>query len=281
MLRDCVKLSSALLMCILNLCAAISLAQSGQELPIVKSGEMPLYPPLPRLARIEGDVQLRVTTDGSGVSSIAVQSGQLMLARSAQDNVKTWKFVPHKPTVFVTLFSFRITKEESCKHDDPDNGEVILRLPTYVQITTRALVHAYCDPDAGLDLSEPLRVFLTSCEIDGSHVPCEQMKIQLHSGTLSMVPQRFKESDGKQGFFVPKEFRSLKTVDVNVDTGGARFTLASLDGHFLKGEWRVGIDHAPFKEDTGLYSMPDTVRCAGFVHFEWGEPEAMVWSRCN
>ena len=96
-----------------------------------------------------------------------------------------------------------------------------------------------------------------------------------------MVPRRFKESDGEQGFFVPKEFRSAKTVDVNVDTGGARFTLTALDGHFLKGKWRVGIDHPPFKDDGDLSNMPAAVRCAGFVHFEWGEPKAIVWSRCD
>ena len=211
---------------------------------------------------------------------MVVESGPPMLAKAAQDNVKTWKFAPHEPTSFSTHFSYHLTTEESCKHDEPDNGEVVLKLPTEVQITSRASIHAYCDPDAGLDLSEPLRVFLTVCEIDGSPVPCGQMKIQLRSGTSIVTPQKFKDSDKSQGFVVPKEFRSLKSFEVSVDTSAGSFT-ADLDGHFLKGKWRIGIDHAPFKEDMGLYDMPDSVHCAGFIQFQWGEPETMTWHRCN
>lgn len=81
-------------------------AQPLQRLPVVKTGDMPFYPQLPRIARIEGDVRLRVTTDGSAVTSVRVESGQPMLAKAAQDNVQTWKFEPHDPTSFATLFSY-------------------------------------------------------------------------------------------------------------------------------------------------------------------------------
>ena len=41
------------------------LAQKAeQELPLVIAGKMPLYPIMPRLARVEGVVKIRVTTDG-------------------------------------------------------------------------------------------------------------------------------------------------------------------------------------------------------------------------
>ncbi len=275
------KLLRAALVSFLSICVAASVAQSGQELPVVNSGEMPLYPSLARLARIQGDVRLKVTTDGSKVASVTVESGQPLLAKAAQDNVRTWRFIRHEPTAFSTVFSFRLTEKESCKHDEPDNGQAILRLPTYVEITVNTLIHAYCDPDAGLDLSDPLRVFLTACENNRSPIPCEEMKIRLRSGTSTVTPVRFKDSDTRQGFVVPEELRSVKSVDVTIDAGGTAFTVPDLDAHFLKGKWRVGIDHTPFKDDTDLYNMPGTVHCAGFIHFQWGEPEAIVWHRCD
>jgi TonB family protein len=165
--------------------SAAQVAEPPQKLPVVKSGEMPFYPPLPRMAHVEGEVQLRVTTDGSGVASVVVESGQPMLARAAQDNVRTWKFEPHKPTSFSTLFSYHLLTEFKCEPGKPNNGEFHIKLPTEVEVTaSTTLRDAYCDPTQGLDLSEPLRVFLTGCEVDGSSVPCEKLTIRLHSGSF-------------------------------------------------------------------------------------------------
>src|SRR5258706_16433731 len=82
-----------------------------QTLPVMKSGQMPFYPLLLRLGQIEGEVRLRVTTDGSGVSSVTVESGHVLLARAALEIVKTWKFEQHTPTIFSTLFSYHLVKE--------------------------------------------------------------------------------------------------------------------------------------------------------------------------
>jgi len=101
------------------------------------------------------------------------------------------------------------------------------------------------DTNAGLDLSEPLRVFLTACEIDGSTVPCEGIRLQLYYGTLVMTPVRFRE-EKKQGFVVPAEFRSLKSFGVKVANGKTSADLSGIDISFLKGKWRIGIDHSPF-----------------------------------
>jgi hypothetical protein len=77
-------------------------AQPLQRLSVVETGDMPFYPQFPRIARIEGDVHLPVTTDGSAVTSVGVESGQPMPAKAAQDHVQTWKFEPHDPTSFAT-----------------------------------------------------------------------------------------------------------------------------------------------------------------------------------
>lgn len=256
---------------ILSICAALSVAQVAtppQELPIVKSGEMPLYPPLLRLGQIEGEVRLRVTTDGAGVSSVTVESGHVLLARAAMENVRTWKFEQHNPTVFSTVFSYHLVKEfvtYSCAPDVTDNGVVVLKLPAQVEITSHLTIHDCHSPNEGLDLTEPLRVFLTTCEVDGSPLSCEKITIHLQSGSLTVTPTLFKESEKKQGFVVPKEFRTLKEFGVNVETASGDVSFAGIDAAFLKGNWRVGIDHNPFKEQTPIYNAPATLLCR--VHF--------------
>jgi len=267
---------------IFSICAALSAAQIAErpeKLPVAKSGEMPFYPPLANAARIQGDVHLRVTTDGSGVASVTVEGGQPMLAKAAEDNVRTWKFDPHEPTSFSTLFSYRLLAEPNCKTEKSGNGEVHLNLPTQVEITANARGACY-DPNDELDLSEPLRVFLTGCEVDGSPIPCEKLKIRLHSGSLVVTPARFKEPK-REGFVVPKEFRTLKDFAVTVETGNGSFMLANEDIGFLKGKWRLGIEHAPFKEDTPIYNTPGDLRCAGFIVFEWGEPGVIASAPCK
>ena len=107
-------LRSWLLVGILGLCPALSLAQDvrpAAKLPVVKSGDMPFYPPLLRTAQVEGEVDLRVTTDGSSVVSATSDYGNLLLVKAAQDNVRTWKFEPREPTSFSTVFSYHLVKE--------------------------------------------------------------------------------------------------------------------------------------------------------------------------
>ncbi len=268
---------------VFTICAAVSTAQVAerpQQLPVVKSGEMPFYPPQANAARIQGDIHLRVTTDGSGVASVVVESGQPMLAKVAQENVRTWKFEPHEPTSFSALFAYHLRAEPKCETDKSGNGEIHLMLPTQVEITANARGACY-DPNDELDLSEPLRVFLTGCEIDGSSVPCDKFTFRLYSDSVTVTPTRFKESERKQGFVVPKEFRSQKKFGVSVETAGGSFMLAGEDIGFLKGKWHVGLDHAPFKDKTPIYNAPATLRCAGFIAYEWGEPGVTVSAPCK
>ena len=267
---------------ILSMCASVSAAQvaeSPQRLPVVKSGEMPFYPQPANAARIQGDVHLRVTTDGSGVASVIIEGGQPMLAKAAQDNVRTWKFEPHERTSFPTWFAYHLLAEPNCKTNKSGNEEVHLNLPTQVEITTNPRGACY-DPDDELDLSEPLRVFLTRCEVDGSTIPCERLTIRLYSGSLVVTPTRFKEAK-REGFVVPQEFRTMKKFSVRVETVSGDFTVANEDVGFLKGKWRIGIDHAPFKEETPIYNAAATLRCAGFIVYDWGEPGVTVSAPCN
>jgi TonB family protein len=272
---------------IFSICAVLSVTQvatPAQELPMVKSGEMPFYPPRLRLGQIEGDVRLRVTTDGSGVSSVAVESGHVLLAKAALENVKTWKFDQHTPTVFSTLFSYHLIKElvtYSCDPDIPDNGTVVLKLPAQVEITSHLRIRDCHDPNERLDLSEPLRVFLTGCEVGGSPIPCEKMTIHLRSGASTVTPKRFSDPGQKAGFVVPKELRSGTNFDLLIDAGTERSAIMGIHPNYLKGDWRIGIDHAPFKENTPVYGLPESVHCVAFVVIQWTEPGAVYWGACK
>ncbi len=271
------------LVVILGLCVALSEqnAPPAQKLPVVKSGDMPLYPSLPRVARIQGDVNLRITTDGTAVASVTVESGQPMLAKAAQENVKTWKFEPHEPTSFPVLFSYHLEEERVthlCDPDVPDNGTVVLKLPREVDITSHARI-----PDCEEPI-DPSRVFFSRCEMDGAPVPCEKFAIRLKSNGRSVAPIRFKESELKQGFIVPEDFQSQENFDVSVQTERGKFTVSKLNIGFLKGEWHVGIDHAPFQEGTPIsydaLKAPPSVHCIGFVVFE-GEPGVVTYTKCD
>jgi outer membrane biosynthesis protein TonB len=130
---------------VFSLCVGTSASPGEQSIappPTVASASVPFYPPLPRSARIEGSVRLRVSTDGKRVSRIEVEGGPPMLVPASEDNVRTWQFNDHSPTTFEVTFVFKMLPESDC---EMDNGTVILRLPTEVQIIAKGI--RTCDPE--------------------------------------------------------------------------------------------------------------------------------------
>jgi hypothetical protein len=67
------------------------------HLPIVTAAQIAVYPPLARTARIQGIVHVSVTTDGDTVVAAHVLDGHWLLAQSAEENVRTWKFASNVP----------------------------------------------------------------------------------------------------------------------------------------------------------------------------------------
>lgn len=56
----------------------------------------PIYPPLARQARIQGPVQLRAIISKTGtIERLTVESGHPMLAGSAVDAVRQWRYRPY------------------------------------------------------------------------------------------------------------------------------------------------------------------------------------------
>jgi len=117
--------------------------QPNNPVPVVTSASVPLYPRIVLMAQITGVVRLRVSTDGNHVTSMEMESGAPILANAAEESIKTWQFEPHKPTTFETTFTYKLlpmTCDAKGQCNGRENDEVLLHLPTDVQISTRAAV---------------------------------------------------------------------------------------------------------------------------------------------
>jgi hypothetical protein len=81
----------------------------------------------------------------------------------------------------------------------------------------------------------------------------------------------------KDGLCISGHFSFIHAL---FETEREKYVLADLDGNWLKGNWYVGVAHASFQKDSVL-SLPKNAKCAGFVVFEWGEPETVVSATCD
>jgi TonB family protein len=80
-----------LFLTVLALCC-VSFAQQAPE-PILRSAQMPQYPPFALATRVEGEVKVSFVLDSKGeVASAEVLSGNAMLRDATATVVKSWKF---------------------------------------------------------------------------------------------------------------------------------------------------------------------------------------------
>jgi outer membrane biosynthesis protein TonB len=93
--------------------AALAAQESTRALPEVTEHGTVVYPPLARLARIRGQVHLRLTTNGHTVTDVTVVDGHPLLVQSAVESARTWKFVDHVPGTFDVAFDFRLPEDET------------------------------------------------------------------------------------------------------------------------------------------------------------------------
>jgi TonB family protein len=86
-----------------------AMAQETPEvLPKVIQHAEPIYPPLARQTRIQGEVRVKITTDGESVRDAEGETGHPLLRTAAVDNVRTWKFVAHTPGTFHVTFRYKL-----------------------------------------------------------------------------------------------------------------------------------------------------------------------------
>ncbi len=107
--------------------SAMARQSSPEVLPKVVQHSEPTYPPLARQTRIQGEVRVKVTTDGDSVRDVEAETGHPLLRKAAEDNARTWKFVAHTPGTFYVTFRYKLLMS--------DNVEVeFLESPAVVQI---------------------------------------------------------------------------------------------------------------------------------------------------
>jgi len=88
--------------------AGASPQQSPEILPTVVQHSEPRYPPLARQTNIQGEVRVKITTDGETVREAEAETGNPLLRKSAEDNARTWRFVPHPPGTFHVTFRYKL-----------------------------------------------------------------------------------------------------------------------------------------------------------------------------
>jgi len=82
-----------------------------------------------------GDVVIDVKTDGETVSSATLVTEQCLLGEEALENVRTWRFEKHTPTVFRVTYHFRLFTAEAYSR----NCEISLHLPFDVEVRAQGL----------------------------------------------------------------------------------------------------------------------------------------------
>lgn len=126
------RISRSVMIFMMTVVATIA-QQSGAALPRVTYAELPYYPPGPHTVNLQGTVRLKVRTDGHRVVEASVESdgGVVAMSKAAKENVQTWRFADHEPTMFTVVYRYII--DDKIKPVD-NNPTIVFRLPTEVEI---------------------------------------------------------------------------------------------------------------------------------------------------
>ena len=131
-MKRTVSLSTLVLVCLFGAYAAAAQAvPNTPEEPLLKSGAIPTYPHVARLARLQGTVRLQVTTNGVGVTNVVGGGAHKMLVDAAEQNIKSWQFYEHRPQTFTVTFVYKLEGPEVYPFA---NSRVLLELPKRVEI---------------------------------------------------------------------------------------------------------------------------------------------------
>lgn len=120
--------------CVLSFVGFLSLSDHKPKDICIGHLESPLYDPLARQARLQGDVsiQIRVAPDGR-VASVQTIAGPSLLAREAERNIRTWVFNPGDERTLAITYEFRLEQPE-IYYDPP--SRVTFDLPDKVRIVS-------------------------------------------------------------------------------------------------------------------------------------------------
>lgn len=102
-------------------------AASEVTTTVTKAG-VPFYPPLARLALVQGIVVAEVTAGGEAFGAIKIVSGHPLLSAAVTENLRTWVLVNSPIITFKVTYRYKIA--DSCK----GKPSVTMELPTNVTI---------------------------------------------------------------------------------------------------------------------------------------------------
>jgi len=256
---------------------------NSQPLPKLISSELPQYPSHARAARIQGTVKLWFEINSRGkVVRADTTSGHPLLRQAAIKTVKTWKFQispDARVGSYEAEFVYRLLEGSS------ESPRVTVSMSDFrrVEIGSELQLPLYTERyEANLDLSEPLKVYLTRCEVDGERIPCEQVSVELLYQNKAIRPKKFRSGE-LQGFVVPKKLRKVRKEEafgVAVTTPRGKFVLPEYYAAFLKGSWEIVLIHEPFPEEWSSLS-DGTHPCIGLVLIPWTEPGRVFYQACS
>ena len=118
---------------ILAACSTLVAQESKVALPRVAGAAVPLYPPLARAANVQGVIHVKITTDGHRTVNAHAEDGPKVLAVAAEENARTWFFAVHEPTTFTVTYRYKLVPEMK---GNPDSPEIVMRLPSEVEVRT-------------------------------------------------------------------------------------------------------------------------------------------------
>jgi TonB family protein len=112
----------------------------GAEHLVVKDVVIPAYPPLARMAKLQGSVrvEIEISTDGRVISAKA-SGGDPILLRAAEANIRLWTFQAsddqtENPIKHTIIFEYKVVGERVAF---PNCPAVQLHLPDRVEISTQ------------------------------------------------------------------------------------------------------------------------------------------------
>lgn len=230
----CQARSILMLLSLLVVMPSAMAQQFSEVLPKVVEHSEPMYPPLARQTRIQGDVRVKVTTDGELVLNAQAETGHPLLRKAAEDNARTWKFVAHPPGTFQVVFRYKLLSNNVSVGflESPAIVEIAASPPEVIiyyawiglgtwkaQIksahgkTSRVFKLAYSGPDADW----------LSANVVGPEAETEEIDFGHKEGDFLAFTKTLSQPDGQhvKTFFIGK-MSGDKIVGTSVDDTGIR-----------------------------------------------------------
>jgi hypothetical protein len=142
-------------LCAVLLAGQLLAAQETHEYPLVLRAEAPLYPPLARMAKIAGKIEVAFTVKSGEVVAAEAKAGHPLLVKATTENVRTWHFSSEINGTFATTFEYLVEGNETPFMQNP---KVEMQLPVFVKITATPTRPSCNDCEPGADvIGKPIK----------------------------------------------------------------------------------------------------------------------------